>query len=254
MGGKTAAPPRPSTPAALVAASARAGESARAKRRARWMRAIVGVLLAASIGAAVWAACFSSLLAVRDVRVTGLVQLSEEQVLGVAAVPTGGSLVLLDSDSIANRIRSLPAVADVEVNRRPLHSVRLVVRERVPVLILESNVGRQSVDSTGTVFGPADDRGAGLPLIRTTGPALPRETLRAVLDVLAALPTPVRGDVAVVRADNVADVSVELRDGRLILWGDADRGALKAQVLSVLMGRAGRAYDVSTPEAPAIVK
>ncbi|MGQ0465989.1 MAG: cell division protein FtsQ/DivIB [Sporichthyaceae bacterium] len=254
MSGRTTAPPRPSTPAALVAASARAGEAARARRKARWMRAIVGVLLVASIVGLVWAACFSSLLAVRDVRVVGVETVSAEEVLATAAVPAGGSLVLLDTGAIARRVQTLPAVASVDVNRRPFHAVRLVVRERVPVLILESVLGRQSVDATGVVFGPEDSRGANLPRVRTTGPPLPTETLRDVLAVLAALPVQVRGDVAVVRADHPDDVSIELGDGRVIIWGDATRGALKAQVLTVLMGREGRAYDVSAPEAPAIVR
>lgn len=214
----------------------------------------VGVVLAGLLAGLVWAACFSSLLAVRDVRVVGLEQLSTRQVLGAAAVRTGGSLVLLDTAAIAKRVRSLPAVADVDIKRRPLHSVRVVVRERVPVLILESAVGRQSVDATGVVFGPEDDRGIGLPRVRTTGKPLPTQNLSAVLDVLAALPSPMREDVAVVRADNADDVSVELGDGRVIIWGDSTRGAFKARVLRVLMERKGRAYDVSTPEAPTIVK
>lgn len=254
MSGKTTAPPRPSTPAAFVAASARAGEAVKARRRARWMRAIVGAALVASIAGLVWAACFSSLLAVRDVRVVGADQVDAEQVLTTAAVPTGGSLVLLDTGAIVRRVRALPAVADVDVNRRPFHTVRLVVRERVPALILESAFGQQSVDATGVVFGPEDYRGASLPRVRTTGPPLPTETLREVLDVLEALPAAVRSDVKVVRADHPDDVSIELRDGRVIIWGDSTRGALKAQVLTVLMGREGRAYDVSAPEAPAIVR
>lgn len=254
MGGRVVAPPRPSTPAALAAASARAVEATRARRRARWIRAGVGVVSAVTLAGLVWAACFSSLLAVRDVRVVGLEQLSSRQVLGAAAVPTGGSLVLLDTAAIAKRVRSLPAVAEVEVERRPLHAVRVVVRERAPVLILESAIGRQSVDATGVVFGPEDDRGALLPRVRTTGKPLATENLRAVLAVLAALPSPSRDDVSVVRADNADDISVELGDGRVIIWGDRSRGAFKAQVLAVLMERKGRAYDVSTPEAPTIVK
>ncbi len=254
MNGRTTAPPRPSTPAALVAASARAGEAARARRRGRWVRALVGVLLAVLLGALVWAACFSSLLAVRDVRVDGLDQLTPDQVLAVAAVPTGGSLVLLDTGAIAARVRSLPAVADVDVNRRPMHSVRVVVRERVPALILESSTGRRSVDAAGVVFGPEDNRGALLPTVRTTAPTMSAANLKAVLQMLAALPVGVREEVEVVRADSAENMSVELGDGRLILWGDTSREALKAQVLSVLMERKGRAYDVSSPEAPAITR
>lgn len=219
------------------------------------MRVLVGVLLTAVLGTAVWAACFSSLLAVRDVRIVGAEhQLNPDQVAAIAAVPTGGSLVLLDTDAIARRVRSLPAVASVEVNRRPMHSVTLVVRERVPVLVLESAAGKQSVDSDGVVFGPEDARGALLPRVRTEAPTMAPETLRAVLTVLGGLPEAVRAEVSVVRAERPENISVELGDGRLILWGDTSRGELKAQVLTVLLQRKGKAYDVSTPEAPAITR
>ena len=255
MSGRTVAPPRPSTPAALVAASARADDAARARRRARWLRGLVGVVLASLLTAGVWAACFSSLLAVREVRVVGADrQLTPEQVTAIAAVPAGGSLVLLDTDAIARRVRALPAVAQVEVNRRPMHTVQVVVRERVPVLVLESAIGRQSVDAEGVVFGPADSRGPALPRVRTAAASMAPETLRAVLTMLSELPEAVRADVAIVRADRPENISVELGDGRLILWGDTSRGALKAQVLTVLLQRKGRAYDVSTPEAPAITR
>jgi cell division protein FtsQ len=239
----------------VVAAGARAEEVARARRRARWKRIFVGVVLAALIGTGVWGACFSSLLAVRDVRVVGAEhQVSADQVLAIAAVPTGGSLVLLDTGAIARRVQNLPAIASVDVERRPMHSVRLVIRERVPALILESAAGTQSVDDQGVIFGPEDSRGALLPRVRTVGATMPAENLRAALAMLAALPDAVRKEVTIVRADSAENMSAELHDGRLILWGNTSRPELKAQVLTVLLARKGRAYDVSAPEAPAITR
>jgi cell division protein FtsQ len=245
---------RPSTPAAAVAASARAAAAARARRRSRWLRVILGVLILAALGALVWAACFSSVLAVRTVTVVGTERLTPAEVLAAARVPTGGSEILLDTTGPAARVRALPAVASVHLERHLLHTVRIVVTERTPALVLQTPAGKRLVDASGVVFAVEDGNHPDLPVVRTDLPDLPPGTLAAVTGMLAALPPAVRPEVQVVRADSADDMKVELADGRVIVWGDASRPALKAKVLTILMQQDGRTYDVSAPEAPAITR
>jgi cell division protein FtsQ len=162
-------------------------------------------------------------------------------------------LALLDTRAVAARARTLPAVQSVRVERRLLHTVRLVVTERTPVLVLDTVTGRQLVDASGVAFAAASDAdAAGLPVVRTALLTLPQSTLVSITAMLAALPAPVRADARVVRADSADAMSVELTGNRLVIWGDDTRPAFKAQVLTVLLQRKGHAYDVSTPEAPAI--
>jgi len=245
---------RPSTPAAAIAALGRAAAAARARRRARWIRAAVGLSLASLLAVGVWAVGFSSLLAVRYVTVAGLGRLSAAEVTAAARVPTGGPLIRLDSDGPLARVRALPAVASARLERHLPHTVRIVVTERTPVLVLATPTGRRLVDATGVVFAPDDGKAAGLPVVRSTRPDLPPGTLTAVVGMLTALPADVRADVQVVRAEVAEDMAVELSDGRVIVWGDASRPELKSRVLQVLMQRQGRTYDVSSPEAPAITR
>jgi cell division protein FtsQ len=251
--GRTALAPRPSTPAAAVAASVRSAAAQRARRRGRWLRAGLAVLVAGLVAALVWAVMFSGLVAVRTVKVVGTARLTPAEVTAAARVPKGTSLALLDTRSVANRARALPAVASVKVERRLLHTVRLVIRERTAVLVLDTVNGRQLVDATGVAFADASDAdAAGLPVVRTALMSLPQATLVSITSMLAALPSAVRQDAAVVRADSADAMSVELANGTLVIWGDNTRQEFKARVLTVLLQRRGRAYDVSTPEAPAI--
>jgi cell division protein FtsQ len=253
--GRTALASRPSTPAAAVAASVRSAAALRARRRGRWIRAGLAVLVAGVVAALVWALFFSALIAVRTVNVAGTSRLTPAEVTAAAKVPRGGSLALLDTRAVAARTRSLPAVESVKVERRLLHTVRLVITERTPVLVLDTVSGRQLVDASGVAFAAASDAdAAGLPVVRTALLTLPQSTLVSITAMLAALPASVRADAQVVRADSADAMSVELTDGRLVIWGDNTRQEFKAQVLSVLIHRKGRAYDVSTPEAPAITR
>jgi cell division protein FtsQ len=251
--GRSVLAPRPSTPAAAVAASVRSAAAQRARRRGRWLRTGLAVLVAGVVAALVWAVFFSALIAVRTVQVVGTNRLSPAEVSAAAHVPRGGSLALLDTRAVAARARTLPAVQSVRVERRLLHTVRLVVTERTPVLVLDTVTGRQLVDASGVAFAAASDAdAAGLPVVRTALLTLPQSTLVSITAMLAALPAPVRADARVVRADSADAMSVELTGNRLVIWGDDTRPAFKAQVLTVLLQRKGHAYDVSTPEAPAI--
>lgn len=233
--------------------SARLAARARARRRARWRASGLAVLGLAAVAGAFWALAFSSLLAVRQVEVAGVDRLSVAEVAAVAAVPTGGSLVLLDTGSIAARVRALPAVAKVEIERRPPHTVRIAVTERQATAVVATPSGLQLADAQGVRFAAVTEAPRGLPLVRTAEHDPSPETLARAAALLEALPEPVRKLVREIRADSADDMAVELRGGRTVVWGSSEQGALKARVLGVLFDkRRADLYDVSVPEAPLI--
>ncbi len=247
---------RPSTPAAAAAASARFAERIASRRRSRWVKAGIGFAVALALVAGTWVVCFSDVLAVRAVQVSGVALLDAGHVEQVAAVPKGGSLALLDTASIAARVRTLVPVADVSVSRRFPNTVRIAVTEREPVAVLDTPQGRKLVDDEGVAFAPAGNAPAGLILVATTKDGLPPDALAEVTDMLAALPEVVRTQVRRVDAETEQDMSVLLRDGRRVVWGGPDQAAFKARVLELLFTekptRKARAYDVSVPEAPVV--
>ena len=46
--------------------------------------------------------------------------------------------------------------------------------------------------------------------------------------------------------------SLELRDGRTVVWGSAEESGAKAEVLAALLEQPGATYDVSVPSQPTI--
>ena len=230
--------------------SARFAARSRARRRARLRAAGVGLLALALLAGAIWAVAFSSLLAVRDVSVAGVSRLSVGEVERAAAVPAGGSLVLLDTAAIAARVRALPPVAKVSVRRGLPHSVRIVVTERTATTVVRTPAGLWLADAEGVRFATVGEVPDGLPVVRTDSDDPPAAILARAARLLEALPGRVRKLVVEVRADAADDMSVELRGDRKVVWGGAEQAELKARVLEVLFGRKARVYDVSVPEAP----
>jgi cell division protein FtsQ len=183
--------------------------------------------------------------------------LSEQQLRDAAAVPLGGPLISVDTGAVADRLRALPAVASVEVERDWPHGVALHVVQRTPVAAVQTATGPAMVDATGVVIaGPAAPGLPGL-AVATPGPADPA-TLAGVA-VLAALPQPVRGQVltATVTASpggGPAQVELGLGGSKEVHWGSAERSAEKAAVLVPLLSQPGRIYDVTSPDLPTITR
>ena len=71
---------------------------------------------------------------------------------------------------------------------------------------------------------------------------------RAALTVLAALTPQLRQELAEVDASNRNRITLQLADGRVVVWGDADRSATKATVATALLGTDASTIDVSVPE------
>ncbi|WP_019877656.1 cell division protein FtsQ/DivIB [Sporichthya polymorpha] len=253
-GGRTI--PRPSTPAAAAAEAARFAERARQRRRTRWIRTGIGLLVAAVVLAAGWVVLFSDVFAVRSVQVAGVQRLTAERVERVAQVPAGEPLARLDTAAIAARVRTLAPVADVDVARKFPNTVKITVTERTPVAVLDTPEGRRLVDAEGVAYAPAGDAARRFLLVRSSNPALTPEDLRSIQAVVAALPEAIREKVEAVQADTTADLTVSLDGGREIVWGAPEQAEFKARVLDVLWRekstRGAKRYDVSVPEAPTV--
>lgn len=77
--------------------------------------------------------------------------------------------------------------------------------------------------------------------------------MREAVRVAGAIPAAVGRDTLVVKVRSYDDISLELRDGRIVSWGSGEKGAAKARTLTALMKASPRArhFDVSVPTAPA---
>lgn len=239
-------------------------------RRRRLAAVLVGVLLLVGIGLTARVLLFDAGLAdVEQVRFevtapdgtpaeTAGATVTEAQLREAAALAPGGPLAAVDTGAVAERIRRLPPVAAVDVSLEWPHTVAVRVVQRAPVATVHTGGGQALVDATGTVFpGTGAVDAAGLPalIVSTPGPT-DRSTLAAV-EVLGALPEPVRGQVLTVAA--IVDprgipgtITLGLTDEREVRWGSPERAADKAAVLVPLLTQPGRVYDVTSPDLPTI--
>jgi len=218
----------------------------------RWSRLrTLGVLalLLALLGATAWVVLASPLLAVRSVEVSGAARLTPAQVLAAADVAPATPLARVDTEAVADRVRALIEVRTVSVSRQWPRSVRIVVVERVPAAVQRRGSSYLVLDGTGVAFDTVRTRPKGLPMVSARSGAGAR-TVRAAMDVLAAVPARVRRQLVEVRAASPEQVTLRLTRGRTVVWGSPDRGERKAVVLTALMPRKARVYDVSAPDAP----
>ncbi|MDD7968829.1 cell division protein FtsQ/DivIB [Actinomycetospora lemnae] len=225
-----------------VAATAR-------RRRGVWAGVVVGVLVLAAL---VWLTVFSPVLDVRDVQVVGAAPDQVEAVRTAAAIGPGTSLLWLDGDEVAERVRTLPRTASVDVSRDWPGTLVVTVAEREPVLATPApGGGVVLVDATGFGYRTMPARPEGVPALTLPPGILPSPEdpgTRAAADVVVALPTSLRAEVLEVRANGPYDVGFVLTGGREVRWGaDADNER-KAAVLAALLTRPGTVYDVSTPD------
>jgi cell division protein FtsQ len=212
-------------------------------------------------GGVIWVLYGSSWLRVERVSVSGTRVLTADQVRQAAGVRIGSPLISLDTDAIEARVRrKLPRIDSVDVARSWPHGIGLKVTERTPVLVVKKGGNFVEVDSGGVRFATVSQPPKGVPALELTvsRPAggsrfgddrLIREAARVAVDV----PSAVARDIRTVRVRSYDSVSLELNDGRTVMWGSDEDGRAKAVTLTALMkaARGARHFDVSVPTAPA---
>ena len=221
------------------------------RRWLTWKPVLALAVVVALLLAGVWAVYFSSFLAVSGVEVTGAGTVGAGRVRAAAAVPTGEPLATLDLDKIRSRVQSLAVVRSADVTREWPDQVLIRVHERTAVAVVEIGGRLRGMDAEGVVFRDYRRPPAGLPRLQTSADT-PAEALQEGAKVVAALPTELAGKVDHVEVETVDQISLALRDGRVVKWGSADESDLKADVLAPLLHQPGHEYDVTVPGQPTI--
>jgi cell division protein FtsQ len=233
----------------LARAQQRFARRQRLVRWRSWLPWAIGGALAVLAAGIVWLFYYSSAFAVAGVRVSGADTVPVATIEQEAAAPVGTPLAKVDLRSIADRVRTIPAVADAQVTRAWPHRIVIVVTERVPVVVVTDGSRFELVDATGTTFKTMPDRPAGLPEAKVTGTR--RDvTIRSLVTASAALPDTLRAQVESISAASPDSITLNLSSGVKVVWGSSDDSERKAEVLSVLMKRKAKVYDVSAPDLP----
>ena len=194
---------------------------------------------------------FTPIMAVRDVVITGVGAVSQEEITAAAAVKQGTPLLQVDTDEVAERVATIRRVATARVQREYPSTLRITVVERVPLVVKDFPDGPHLFDRDGVDFatGPPPTN---LPYLEVDNPGPSDPATKAALEVMTALPPEVAAQVARVSAPSVASITLTLVDGREVVWGTTDRTQEKAQKLAALLTQPGHTYDVSSPDLPTV--
>ncbi|MFI9505585.1 cell division protein FtsQ/DivIB [Nocardia sp. NPDC052566] len=208
-----------------------------------WLLTALAVVVLVALGAVAW---FTPVLSVRNVKVEGVVAVPDQQVRDLLEVPEGRSMLRIDTDAMARRIAALPKVRSARVQRVFPSSVKVTVVERTPVLFWDSAQGAHLMDAEGVEYS-IEAPPIGVPKLLADRPGSNDAVTKAAVAVLSVLPPALSIQVDEVVARSISDISLNLKDGRTVLWGGTNDAQRKAQVVLPLLTREGRVFDVSSP-------
>ncbi len=227
------------------------------RRRVRVKRVIIATGTAAMIILIVWILFFSSLLAVRQDKIS-ISGLGEGQALVPAEITeamapwVGVPLLRLNGGAVAERlVAEYPLIKSVDVSRKLPHGLALDVSLREPVACLMEGETCAAIDAEGVKLDlPAEQANALPRLVLAPGQDQAGDAARAMIDVLKALPQQTRERVASIEVSEAAQMTLTLSDGAVVIWGGSQDNEFKAQVLAILLQQPATRYDVSAPRAP----
>jgi cell division protein FtsQ len=194
---------------------------------------------------------FTPVMAARSIIVTGNGAVTSDEVLAVARVRLGTPLLQINTDEVADRVAAIRRVASARVQRDYPSALRIIILERIPLVVKDFPDGPHLFDHDGVDFATAPPP-PGLPYIDVDNPGPTDPATKAALAVLTALRPEVVAQVSRIAAPSVASITLTLADGRTVIWGTNDRTEEKAQKLTALLTRPGRTYDVSSPDLPTV--
>ena len=243
---------RPATDDATTRRSRRAFARRQwARRWLTWKYVLAALVLLGLVVGAIWLFLFSSVLAVKQVEVVGTEGLRPAEVRAVAGLEEGEPLARVELDDVRTRVQALALVRSAEVSRQWPDTIVIEVAEREAIATVEIGGQLRGLDLDGVVFDDYAQPPPGLPRVETATDA-GREALREAAAVVSALPDDLASRVDHVEVATVDQISLVLRDERVVVWGSAEESDLKAQVLAGLLTRPGSSYDVSVPGQPTV--
>jgi len=244
-------------PLAVGAGPARRQGLAVAVGGRRWPAAVVGLALVMAVA---WWVTNSRVFDVRTLRVDGNAHLSSEEVVRLAALTDGTNVLWMSTGEVERRLERHPWVQSADVSRTLPSVVAISVRERRPVAVI-GGPRPLLVAADGTVLGEAGPS-ARLPLIEAPGEHGVGSRVDASmpqLSVARALSADLRDAVASVSTGAGPTITLELRTGVRVLFGEPSGAPAKVEALASVLRWAARKgvtpeyIDVRVAAAPALM-
>ncbi len=228
-------------------------------RRPRTRTLLIALAVAVVLGGGFMLFRGSSLVAVEQVRISGV---GGAQAAAVSeALETAAKRMSTMEYSVSElraAVARYPVVRSLTASTSFPHRMTIVVSEQPPVAVLSAAGARAAVAADGVVLGTPPASTA-LPALSTSvlpavGTHVSGGRLRSYLGVLGAAPAPLLGLVSGVYTGQQG-LTVKMANGLLVYFGDASRPHAKWDALVTVLiaqGTQGASYvDVRMPERPA---
>ncbi|GAA4406464.1 hypothetical protein GCM10023168_21350 [Fodinibacter luteus] len=235
----------------VASAANRFRERALSNRRRPWRRALLTALAVGVVAGLVWVLGWSTVFGVEEVDVTGTTGTEAEAVAELVEVAPGTPLARVDTDAVADRVRSRVTIAEVSVRRSWPRTLSVEVVERTPAIVVRNPEGRlEVVDAEGVSFRVVRTAPKGVPVVTAAGSrGTTREALQASLALLEALPSDLAPQVSGITVSSANLVTFTLGK-RTVVWGGGEDSERKVAILAALLPTKAKVIDVSAPDTP----
>ncbi|MBP6043283.1 MAG: FtsQ-type POTRA domain-containing protein [Rhodoluna sp.] len=205
----------------------------------------------------VLATIFTPLLAVENIKITGLQKIDEKKVAAAVKSQIGIPLALVTQQSVADQLSRFTLIESFSLVSELPHTLHIAISERQPICIVDVGGVSYLYDPAGVRLGQAGYKDT-YPRVLIKGEPKSNASYNQAIDVLLALPAKLLPRISLIDAKSKDDVTMQLRGyaGQKIIWGDASQSALKSKVLAALIANQKQTdrvtFDVSSPTAPVV--
>ncbi len=202
------------------------------RRRITWL-SVAGVFagLAVVLGIAV----YSPILALREITIVGASRVDDTQLHAALDGQLGTPLALLDFGRIRSELAAFPLIRSYVTETVPPDALIIHLVERQPIGSIARGKFYDQVDPAGVVVSTSDKK-TKLPVIDVGSNGVDSATFDSVVEVLLAMPAPVREKVETISATTPDDVRLGLSgDVPDVVWGSARDSQLKGEVLGQML-------------------
>ena len=240
-------------------------EELRATSRKYFVRfvALIGFLVVLLAG---WAVLYNSTaFTIERVSVKGVEHLTDDEMTQLANVPSNTTLLRVDADEIANRVKQNSWVEDVQINRIPPDTLEINVTERKVAAIVEipdesgTMIKRWMIANDHMWLMPIPEEGT--EAAQTTSPKVYEDAdavrhivnvpvgtkaeighfcadsnINNSLDILNGMTTELAEKVIRISAPGPAETTLVLENGVEVAFGDAEDIRDKERVINEILG------------------
>lgn len=192
----------------------------------------------ALVGLVAWGAfalAKGPLFRIRDVTVSGAAHLTREQVISAAAVPSNATLLDLPGSRIVARLKAQPWVLDAHLDRDFPSTLRIVVEERTPAIVVDTggaDLWLVSADQMWLAKRSSEDTGvvvvSDIPSLKpAAGKKTASEELSNAIAIAEGISPELRSMTRVISAPTVEKTAIITDDDVEIFIGEATQLSTK---------------------------